>query len=70
MPDCIGGNQLTDRDSWFPPKLPFERVDSFEDLTVSELIKRLTFINEQYKPPVFCRHAVNRQLVDACLQSA
>ena len=69
-PDCIGGNPLTDRDLWSPLELPFDCVDSVEDLTVSELIERLTFIAEQCKPPVFCRQAVNRRLVDAWLQSA
>jgi hypothetical protein len=69
-PDCIGGNQLTARDSWPPPELPFERIYSIEDLTMNKLIERLTFINEQCRPSVFCRHAVNRQLVDAYLQSA
>ncbi len=70
IPDCIGGIQLTDRDSWSPPDCPFDRVDSINDLTVSELIERLTFIIEQCKPPVFSRHAVNQRLVDACRQSA
>ncbi len=70
VPDCIGGNRLTDRDSWSPPELPFDSVDSVEDLSVSKLIERLTFINENCKPPVFSRHAVNQRLVDACCQSA
>ena len=70
IPDCISGNQITDRDSWSPPELPFDCVNSINDLTVSELIERLTFITEQCKPPVFCHHAVNRRLVDASLQSA
>ena len=70
IPVCIGGNQLIDRDSWSPPDCPFDSVDSINDLTVSELIERLTFIIEQCKPPVFCRHAVNQRLVDACRQSA
>ena len=66
-PVCMSGKRLTDIDSWSPPELPFERVDSVEDLTVRELMERLTFITEHCKPPVFCRHVVNQQLVDASL---
>ena len=64
-PRCIGGKRLTSLGSWTPPELPFEPVSSAENLTVGELIERLTFIAENCKPPVFSIQEVNQRLIDA-----
>jgi hypothetical protein len=64
-PRCIGGSRLTNRGSWAPPEFPFEPVSSVDDLSVGELIERLTFIAESCKPTVFSIRKVNQRLFDA-----
>ncbi len=64
-PPGIGGKRLTSLGSWAPPELLFEPISSAENLTVGELIEKLTFIAEYCKPPVFSTHGFNQRLIDA-----